>query len=322
MERDYLYDNVKAFLIFCVVLGHILESFLHGSIKVMYIIIYSFHMPLFVFCSGMFARFAPDRIIKKIVMPYVAFQLINCIGDCVLEGGSIQFTTPVWTLWYLPALFVWTMLIPFIDREKRQTKIFILAGAFAAGLIAGYDGTIGYYMSLSRIIVFMPYFIMGFYYNKSEKLKNSIEKIKPEYMIITGALVLSLICFVSEGVNPKWLYNAYTYSDLNYNMLYRIFIYGCGIILSAVILKVFPKGKTCFSYIGQRSLQIFLLHGFAVRALAGGLELCGWMNEAQQIAVSIVLAGLIVWGLSFNFNGLACRRNKGKKIMPILSAAR
>ena len=322
MEREYLYDNVKAFLIFCVVLGHILEPFLYGSIKVMYIIIYSFHMPLFVFCSGMFARFAPDRIIKKIVMPYVAFQLINCIGDWVLEDGSIQFTTPVWTLWYLPALFVWTMLIPFIDRAKRKTKILILTGAFAAGLIAGYDGTIGYYMSLSRIIVFLPYFIMGFYYNKSERLKAGLSRIKPEYMIIAGAAVLLLICFVSEGVNPKWLYNAYTYSDLNYNMLYRLFIYGCGIILSAVILKVFPKRKTCFSYIGQRSLQIFLLHGFAVRILAEGLELCGWMNEAQLIAASVFFAGLIVWILSFNFNMFADKRNKRKKIMPVLSAVR
>lgn len=311
IEREYLYDNIKAFLIFCVVLGHMLEPFSGEGIKTIYIVIYSFHMPLFVFCSGMFAKFKPERIAKKIVLPYVIFQMINCLGSYGVEKDiGIQFTTPVWTLWYLPALFVWTMLVPFIDRARKRHKMIILCGAFVVGLLAGYDKTIGYYMSLSRIIVFLPYFILGFYYRQSDKVKGWLERIKSEYVFLTAIGVMLLICFVSDNVNPKWLYNSYTYADLNYNLVYRLFIYGCGMILSIAILKVFPKRKTCFSYIGQRSMQIFLLHGFMVRILTQNFKLWSLLNEAQIIAVAVLLSGVIVMGLAIDVSGLLKLRFK------------
>lgn len=47
--REYEFDNAKGFLIFCVVLGHMLEGNLTGVSKTLYILIYSFHMPFFVF---------------------------------------------------------------------------------------------------------------------------------------------------------------------------------------------------------------------------------------------------------------------------------
>ena len=55
-ERDYLWDNIKAVLIFFVVAGHVLEmSKLHTGLAVFADnFIYSFHMPAFVFVSGYF----------------------------------------------------------------------------------------------------------------------------------------------------------------------------------------------------------------------------------------------------------------------------
>ncbi len=45
-ERIYLYDNLKFFLIFAVVLGHSLGDFLEGNnlFKSVFIFIYAFHM--------------------------------------------------------------------------------------------------------------------------------------------------------------------------------------------------------------------------------------------------------------------------------------
>ena len=57
-ERDYLWDNIKALLIFFVVAGHVLEM---NPVKCEFALgvdafIYSFHMPAFVFASGFFSK--------------------------------------------------------------------------------------------------------------------------------------------------------------------------------------------------------------------------------------------------------------------------
>ena len=53
-ERDYLFDNYKAFLIVLVVVGHFIEVASDDNVvmETTKWIIFSFHMPAFVFISG------------------------------------------------------------------------------------------------------------------------------------------------------------------------------------------------------------------------------------------------------------------------------
>ena len=57
-KRSAYWDNIKAILIFLVVLGHFLLAMQKKSVLVeaVYWWIYSFHMPAFVFASGYFAK--------------------------------------------------------------------------------------------------------------------------------------------------------------------------------------------------------------------------------------------------------------------------
>ena len=53
--RDAKIDNLKGILIFLVVFGHLLELVItKGHAKYIYELIYSFHMPFFIFLSGYF----------------------------------------------------------------------------------------------------------------------------------------------------------------------------------------------------------------------------------------------------------------------------
>ncbi|WP_297195804.1 acyltransferase family protein [uncultured Flavonifractor sp.] len=55
--REYRYDNLRFFLMALVVLGHLLEITPDIPYKrELYYLIYSFHMPAFLFLSGIFAR--------------------------------------------------------------------------------------------------------------------------------------------------------------------------------------------------------------------------------------------------------------------------
>ena len=55
-ERDYRFDNIKCIMIFFVVLGHFLELFSGNISKAIYIFIYTFHMPVFIFITGYFGN--------------------------------------------------------------------------------------------------------------------------------------------------------------------------------------------------------------------------------------------------------------------------
>lgn len=55
-SRSGLFDNIKCLLIFLVVFGHMLEPQTGGGVNFIYLNIYSFHMPAFIFVSGWFSR--------------------------------------------------------------------------------------------------------------------------------------------------------------------------------------------------------------------------------------------------------------------------
>lgn len=128
IERNYQDDNIKCFLIFCVVLGHFLEWIGFNSL---YCIIYSFHMPCFLFLTGHYAKYDRKKIIGNIVYPYCLFQVLYLIfQEVVIEKTEIkiQFTTPYWLLWYMVAMLFYYLLIPFIEEKRIQIQYKILGG--------------------------------------------------------------------------------------------------------------------------------------------------------------------------------------------------
>lgn len=69
--RIYKWDNIKFILILLVVLGHFVDVYTSESdnMKALFFTIYIFHMPLFIFISGLFSKkfinsnkFKKDRI--------------------------------------------------------------------------------------------------------------------------------------------------------------------------------------------------------------------------------------------------------------------
>ncbi len=80
-SRDSYFDNAKFLLIFLVVFGHIIRSYIHDNDALLHIykFIYTFHMPAFILISGYFAKgFNRHGYVKKIawklIVPYLIFQ--------------------------------------------------------------------------------------------------------------------------------------------------------------------------------------------------------------------------------------------------------
>ena len=173
-RRNYQMDNLKCLLIFSVVFGHMLELFMgkNSPERVIYLVIYSFHMPLFAFVSGVFARYNPSKIKNNMIYPYLIFQTLYLLfsNQILDKDADMQYTTPYWLLWYLFAIIVWNLVLPLVQVEGMKKKMAMLLAAAAASVFIGFDEKAGYFLSASRIVEFFPYFLLGVYYRDMKRL--------------------------------------------------------------------------------------------------------------------------------------------------------
>src|SRR5690606_18416852 len=98
-QRDSFFDNAKLLLIILVVMGHMIEPLAGGqTLKPLYMLIYSFHMPLFILISGYFSKNYTSesyarKVITNLVLPYVIFETLYSLLDFVLSNGApLTFT--------------------------------------------------------------------------------------------------------------------------------------------------------------------------------------------------------------------------------------
>ena len=117
--RIALFDNIKGILIILVVLGHVAHP-VHNEnpvLSAVFDIIYLFHMPLFVFMSGLFAKGAyrggkldVDRILSFLALGFgfqLALALVN--GAALTPARILSFTSAPW---YLVSMACWYALTP------------------------------------------------------------------------------------------------------------------------------------------------------------------------------------------------------------------
>ena len=103
-ERDSYYCNLKLFLIYLVICGHTIEGLIDSSAVAAqtYQVIYSVHMPLFLFLSGLFLKDGTSclRQMKQMFLYYGVIQGVTVLAGRA-AGLSLSLGIPVWHLWYL-----------------------------------------------------------------------------------------------------------------------------------------------------------------------------------------------------------------------------
>ena len=307
--RLYIFDNLKVLLIFLVVFGHMLEIITSRLGGMAYTFIYMFHMPLFVFCTGYFSKYNPKKILAKLVVPFLAFQFLYSVFGIFILGNygiAIQFTTPFWMLWFLFSLIIWMLFLPIIDRftnNKRQALITVSV-SFVLGILAGFDDTMGYYMSLQRTFYFLPFFVSGFCMRKWVSAEVLLKVLGKWYVrAVFGILAVGILAFVflfNDFIYIRWLWAAFSYERLahaGYTFVVRIVLYLVAVVISAGVMCFTPREKLVVSYIGERTLQVFLLHGFIVLFL----ELIGidfFFDGFAMLGFVLMVSLLIIFVLS------------------------
>ena len=268
-KRYYLLDNLKVILIFFVVFGHVIEYYINDNsiLMTLYIFIYIFHMPLFIFISGYLSKNfykMKRKAIRNLLIPYIIFNMIWYTAVYIgTRRAMFSVLYPGWTLWYLLSLFFWRITLKYLIKFNH-----ILLLSFIAGVLVGLIPSIGSILSISRTIVFLPFFLLG-YYTTEEHLEK-IKSFKSEYAI-TGILVFLLVAIYivkNDLFNYKFLYNSYSYNALEVSLfegtIFRIFLYFGAIIFSICVINLVPRKEQFFSKIGKATMNIYVFHIYLV----------------------------------------------------------
>ena len=275
-KRIYYWDNVKSCLIFLVVLGHFLIPILHRgtSIACCFYFIYFFHMPAFVFVSGFFSKRyiekgkgSPDisKILGFLIL-YVVFKGIQWGISCIFQRQIVafDFLDESGAPWYMFAMAVWYLILPMFTKFKWYISIGV---AVLAALYVGRVESINSFLCLSRIIVYYPFFLMGHYF-KGENIKFVTNR-KGK---ICGMMIFLLIgCLIIFNLNNIKLFDALFYGNRPYSILpddislmtagfARFLFLVIGLLMTFALMAWIPRRKLKISYIGGRTLSIYILH--------------------------------------------------------------
>ena len=156
-RRIPIWDNARAACILLVVLGHAIQRLTYDSdiAQSLYFLIYAFHMPAFALISGYFSRSDPPsrrrmtRLLTDIVVPYVIFEGLWTLTKFLVEGqANPNLTQPSWTLWFLLALAIFRLVLPYhwtaIGRYTMYVYLlhsFVLYPFRESGVLRGLDPT-------------------------------------------------------------------------------------------------------------------------------------------------------------------------------------
>lgn len=269
VKRDPYYDNLRFLLIFLVVAGHVVAYMKTDSVflRSFFVWVHLFHMPMFVLISGCFSR--ADGSLRyalqnagRLLLPYLIFETAALVLVSLRDGGvALDYHLPRNVLWYLVSLFWWRLMLPYAVRFRRALPASILVS-----LLCGYCRGAEWHFSLSRTLVFFPFFLTGYYLRNG--MQKTIRRAVSAHAAVTILVVSFLLSFFLMRVPVHWFYGATPYAAMGhaewYAGVYRALVIGAAFLVGFAFLRLVPGTVLSITEWGSRTLYVFLLHDMIV----------------------------------------------------------
>ncbi len=314
-RRVPLWDNARWVAITLVVVGHAILKLISESDAAysVYLFIYAFHVPVFVAVSGYFAKAGPpgarqlQRILTDLVFPYLIFETIWTVIRWLLGGNLwLDYAMASWTLWFLIALAVWRVMLPFIVQLRYPLLISIVISV-GAGYFSSIDPT----FAMSRILGLLPFFVFGWKLRQWQITARwltlgtrDVLRWRAGALALFGALAVLVVVAIRPlreiQIRRFLLYNE-AYPVLGYEELWaggiRLGLILLGFAFTVGFLILMPRRKTWFTSFGAATMYIYLLHSFVLFPIRETGILEGpqpwWVLPAVllfSVAISVVLS--------------------------------
>ena len=267
-NRIALWDNLKFFLVTCVVIGHFADQFTDVSniYDSIFLFIYSFHIPLFIFIAGIFYK-NKDITTKVIFFISIGFsyKIVLAIMDRLFGKVQAEFFLLLdgGLSWFMFALAAYMIILKIIEKQNKE---YILAFSIVLACFVGYDPGIGDFLYLSRIIIFFPFFLSGVLLQNfdivSFKNKNS------KYKSLAGLIVLVWLglCIyeVDRIYGLRYLFtgrNPFPPGIMSYAPLVRLASYIISFSIGfSLIMLMSNKRLGSITDMGRNSINVYFWH--------------------------------------------------------------
>ena len=318
-KRVPVWDNARFVCVTLVVIGHGIQRLTGDSNPALgvYLFIYAFHMPAFAIISGYFSKASPPtsrqmkKVLTDIVLPYAIMETIWSGVQFLVEGStSVNPTTPHWTLWFLLALALFRLLLPYLVL-LRWPLVWCIAFSVGVGYLGNVDNT----FSLARSIGILPFFFLGWQVRQWKLVERwRVTRGRTWWLRAAAAAILAgwaAVIFPSIGLwrsidLKSWFFYDDSYSGIGQDAwwagLVRLGLILVAALLSAAMFVLIPRRKTWITRFGQATMYVYLLHTFVLYPIRQS-GILGDENSSLAwllgmivfcIAVSIVLATPLV----------------------------
>jgi fucose 4-O-acetylase-like acetyltransferase len=275
------WDNARFACIVLVILGHAVQRMTYDSDAALslYLVVYAFHMPAFAVISGYFSKSAPPgrrqmaRIVTDILLPYLIFETVWTFTKWLVEGSANPNPTkPSWTLWFLLALGIFRLGLPYLAL-LRWPLLWTVVVSIGAGYLPNIDNT----LSLSRTLGLLPFFTLGWWLREHDVVARwRLLDRRPWWAVAVAA-----VAFVTAGVVAwsfidgwremnlrTWLFYDDAYAELGGTQWWaggvRLALMLIAVILMAAFFVLLPRRQRSWTHFGQYTMYVYLLHSFVL----------------------------------------------------------
>ena len=318
-RRVPFWDNARFVAVTLVVVGHGIQRLTSDSNNalVLYLFIYAFHMPAFAIISGYFSKASPPttrrmkKVLTDILLPYVIMETIWTFVQFLVEGKQeFNPTNPSWTLWFLLALGIFRLVLPYLVLVRMP-----LLWAVLLSVMVGYFSNVDSTFSLSRAIGILPFFVLGWQARQWGIVERFLALGRAVWLVrgIAVAVFAAWLAVVVAGIDQwraidlrYWFFYEDSYKGLGETEWWagfvRLGLILLAVLLSAAFLSLIPRSATWITGFGQATMYVYLLHSFILYPLretgilkgehASAVWLAGMVFAC--IAISILLTAPLV----------------------------
>lgn len=301
MQRLQYIDKLKGFAILSVVIGHLVCFCMHysswndASNNPYMAIVYSYHMPLFMFLSGFVITEFPSmkKLSHKLLRFLLPFMVVGAIysvvnGNMPWDFLTNEFKFGYWYLWVLSIYYIFLFFAKSLLRNWGGIVTFAIGVWVCLKiLMLIVPSDIINLLSLDHIEAMWIYFICGILLNHCGKIKQ-----------ISRSNNFMTICWLISIALALLFYNMHITHFIQ--TLYLL------IVLSLFSLfRLFENNKTVLdkglAYIGRHSLDVYVFHYFFLKIVNLSF-LRIWVDKTENflfeglliIPLSIVIALLSI----------------------------
>ncbi|MFJ6653975.1 acyltransferase family protein [Microbacterium sp. NPDC091313] len=312
-RRLPLWDNARFACIALVVLGHAVQRLTYDSdaALALYLLVYAFHMPAFAIISGYFSKAGSPtrrqmaRVITDILVPYVIFEALWTLTKWIVEGrANPNLTQPSWTLWFLLALGIFRVVLPYLALV-RWPLLWTVVISVGAGYLPNIDST----FALTRTLGLLPFFTLGWWLREHDVVARAgLLGRRPWWLLGAAGAVFAIGAAVAWGFVDvwrdvdlrTWLFYDDSYSDLVGPQWWaggvRLALIAVALVLCTAFFVLVPRRQTWWTHFGQYTMYIYLLHSFVLypfreSGVLRGLEPAWvWLPVIAVASVVVALA--------------------------------